>query len=77
MRRTNIGFINGPRYADFEDHEAGYYSTYEEREEAKYEAINDETQFDTTNKAELAELWFEFCIENGIITFVEETEVEE
>lgn len=35
----------------------------------------DETQFDTTDKAELQELWWDFCIENGIISGVEEVEV--
>lgn len=37
----------------------------------------DETQFDTVNKKELAELWFEFCIDEGIITGYEEVEVNE
>lgn len=27
----------------------------------------DETQFDTQNKAELAEIWWDFCKENNII----------
>ena len=27
----------------------------------------DETEFDTWNKDELAKLWYDFCIENGII----------
>ena len=31
---------------------------------------DDETQFDTTNKTELALLWFDFCRENGFITYV-------
>ena len=30
----------------------------------------DETEFDTWNKDELAKLWYEFCIENGIIVDV-------
>ncbi len=28
---------------------------------------NDETEFDTTNESELAELWWAFCKENGLI----------
>lgn len=28
---------------------------------------NDETEFDTTDERELAELWWEFCKENGLI----------
>ena len=28
---------------------------------------NDETEFDTTDEHELAELWWEFCKENGLI----------
>jgi len=38
---------------------------------------NDEVQFDTTDKNELAMLWFEFCKDEGIITYVEEVEVDE
>lgn len=30
--------------------------------------INDETQFDTHDEDELAELWWEFCKENNLIT---------
>lgn len=29
--------------------------------------LNDETEFDTTDERELAELWWEFCQENGLI----------
>ena len=36
---------------------------------------SDETQFDTTNRKELAELWLYFCIENGLIEYIEQTEV--
>lgn len=39
--------------------------------------FDDVVQFDTTNRTELAELWFDFCKEEGIITYVEEVEVEE
>jgi len=28
---------------------------------------NDETEFDTTDERELADLWWEFCKENGLI----------
>lgn len=74
MKGTNIGFINGPRYVEFEDHEAGYYD-YSDRGLAKDRAINDEVQFDSTDRTELALCWFEFCRENKIITYVEEVEV--
>lgn len=30
-------------------------------------ATLDETQFDTTDRTELAQLWWDFCIENHII----------
>jgi len=29
--------------------------------------LNDETEFDTTDERELADLWWEFCKENGLI----------
>lgn len=35
----------------------------------------DSTQFDTTDRKELAELWWDFCIENGIITGTEEEDI--
>lgn len=73
---TNIGFINGPRYVDFENREAGYYD-YSDRETAKDAVINDEVQFDSTDRTELALCWFEFCKDEGIITYVEEVEVDE
>lgn len=31
----------------------------------------DETQFDTHNDASLYELWWNFCLENGFITYVD------
>lgn len=31
----------------------------------------DETEFDTHNETELALLWWEFCKENKLITYVE------
>ena len=33
--------------------------------------IDDETEFDSHDEDELAKCWFEFCKENGIITYVE------
>lgn len=33
---------------------------------------DDETQFDVTNMDELKELWFDFCVDEKIITYVEE-----
>jgi hypothetical protein len=38
------------------------------------EGKEDETQFDAFLKEELTELWWDFCKENGIITYVEEEE---
>lgn len=35
----------------------------------------DETQFDTTDEKELAQLWWDFCKDEQIITYVEEVEV--
>ena len=32
-------------------------------------------QFDTTDKAKLKELWWDFCLDEGIITYVEEAEI--
>jgi len=32
----------------------------------------DETQFDTVSKHSLQECWWDFCKENGIITYIEE-----
>ena len=75
MKGTNIYFVNGPDLAEINDF-GGYYD-YEEREFKISNAKHDETQFDTTDRTELAELWFEFCIDEGIITGYEEVEVEE
>ena len=36
--------------------------------------MNDETQFDTTDEKELAQLWWQFCKENKIVTYTEEVE---
>ena len=36
----------------------------------------DETQFDTRYLAELKDLWWEFCVDNGYITYVEPVEVD-
>ena len=38
------------------------------------EGKEDETEFDTIDRAEIADLWLEFCIENGIIAYVEDDE---
>lgn len=35
--------------------------------------VINETQFDTHNKHELAELWWEFCLENDLISLVQGT----
>lgn len=32
----------------------------------------DETEFDTIDEQEIAELWYEFCKEEGIIAYVEQ-----
>ena len=40
------------------------------------EVFDDETQFDTTDKMTLALCWFDFCKENGLITYIEEVEVD-
>jgi hypothetical protein len=37
----------------------------------------DETEFDTWDQSELADCWFDFCFENGIIAYVVSKEVEE
>lgn len=34
----------------------------------------DETEFDTVDDGELAELWYEFCRENDIITYIHKKE---
>lgn len=34
-------------------------------------SIPDETVFDTHDETELALMWWDFCKENGIITYVE------
>ena len=39
------------------------------------DSYEDETQFDTTDKKELAELWFQFCKDEGNITHVEEVDI--
>lgn len=39
------------------------------------EGKEDETQFDTVSKKSLQELWWYFCIENGIITYTEEINI--
>lgn len=38
--------------------------------------LPDETQFDTTDRQELAELWFDFCLENDLIQ-IEEVELDD
>lgn len=40
-----------------------------------FACMTDETQFDTTDRQEIAELWLEFCIENGFIDYIEEVEI--
>lgn len=35
----------------------------------------DETQFDTQDERQLAELWWMFCLENKLITFLEQGEI--
>ena len=35
--------------------------------------VTNETQFDTHNEHELAELWWEFCLENDLISLVQGT----
>ena len=39
--------------------------------------FNDRTEFDTTDEQELAELWWEFCKENGLIECIRRTVKEE
>ena len=41
-----------------------------------YLHFNDETEFDTWNEKELAELWWNFCKENNLITIIKK-EIEE
>lgn len=36
------------------------------------EGREDETEFDTIDEQEIAELWYEFCKEEGIIAYVEQ-----
>jgi len=36
-----------------------------------------QAQFDTTDKEELKDLWWAFCLEEGIITNVEEANIDE
>ena len=38
--------------------------------------FNDETEFDTWDEKELAELWWDFCKENNLITIIKK-EIEE
>ena len=35
-----------------------------------------ETEFDTTDEDELKELWWDYCMDNGIITYTEEVKEE-
>lgn len=39
--------------------------------------MDDEVQFDVTDRTELALCWFEFCKDEGIITYVNEVEVDD
>ena len=44
-----------------------------------YDTMNDEVQFDVRSDElhELALLWFDFCKDEGIITYVDEVEVDD
>lgn len=41
------------------------------------EAYSDETEFNTTDENELAKLWWDFCMEEGIIDYTREVEAKE